>query len=288
MRLPQIILTALAVAATAAPAFAQATLSLPAPSPGASVTQTVGTTDLSLKYSRPGVKGRAVWGALVPYGEPWRTGANEATTLTVADDVQVEGKPLPAGSYAIVTVPGKDEWTVAFSKQKNLWRGTAYDAKEDQLRVTVKPQAAEHVEWLQFTFDATSPSETELALRWEKLRVPVRISVDVTAKVLRDCRAAVAAAAADDWRTPYRAATWCLENGQAPDETAAWSAKALGLKENFQTLSLAARLAAKAGRTQEAVAQMTKAVELGKADKGLVPAQIEPMEKLLAEWSSKK
>lgn len=288
MRFPQTILAALALAATAAPAFAQATLSLPAPSPGASVTQTVGTTDLSLKYSRPGVKGRAIWGALVPFGEPWRTGANEATTLTIADDVTVEGQALPAGSYAIVTVPGKDEWAVAFSRQKNLWRGTTYDPKEDQLRVTVKPQAAEHVEWLQFTFDGTSASETELALRWEKLRVPVRIAVDVTAKVLKDCRAAVAAAAADDWRTPYRAATWCLDNGQAADEAAAWSAKALGLKENFQTLSLAARMMAKAGRTKEAVAQMTKAVELGKADKGLVPAQIEPMEKLLAEWSAKK
>lgn len=288
MRIPQTILAALAVAAIAAPALAQTTLELPAPSPGASVTQTVGTTDLSLKYSRPGVKGRAIWGALVPFDQPWRTGANEATTLTVEDDVKVEGQPLPAGSYAIVTVPGKDQWAVAFSKQKNLWRGTTYDPKEDQLRVTVKPLAAEQAEWMQFTFDGTSPTETELNLRWEKLRVPVRISVDVNAKVLKDCRAAVAAAAADDWRTPYRAANWCFDNAQAPDEAAAWGAKALKLKENFQTLSLAARMTAKAGRTTEAVAQMTQAVALGKADKGLVPAQIEPMEKLLTEWSAKK
>lgn len=287
MRIPSTVLAALAAAALAGPALAQTPLSLPAPSPGASVTQTIGTTEFSLKYSRPGVKGRAIWGGLVPYGQPWRTGANEATTLTFADDVKVEGQALPAGSYAIVTVPGADAWTVAFSPQKNLWRGTAYDPKQDALRVTVKPQPAEHVEWLQFTFDVASPSEADLALRWEKLRVPVRIAVDVTAKVLKDCRAAVAAAAADDWRTPYRAATWCLDNGQAPDEAAAWSAKALGLKENFQTLSLAARMTAKAGRTKDAVAQMTKAVALGKADKDLVPAQIEPMEKLLAEWTAK-
>lgn len=291
MRIPQTILAALAVAAIAAiaaPALAQTTLELPAPSPGASVTQTVGTTDLSLKYSRPGMKGRAIWGALVPFDQPWRTGANEATMLTVEDDVKVEGQPLPAGSYAVVTVPGKDQWAVAFSKQKNLWRGTTYDPKEDQLRVTVKPLAAEQAEWMQFTFDGTSPTETELNLRWEKLRVPVRISVDVNAKVLKDCRAAVAAAAADDWRTPYRAANWCFDNAQAPDEAAAWGAKALKLKENFQTLSLAARMTAKAGRTTEAVSQMTRAVALGKADKGLVPAQIEPMEKLLTEWSAKK
>lgn len=291
MRNPHTRLTVLAFAALAAaavPALAQAPLALPAASPAASLAQTIGTTELTLKYSRPGVKGRAIWGGLVPYDQPWRTGANEATTFTCSDDVTVEGQPLPAGSYAIVTVPGKDQWAVAFSRQKNLWRGAAYDPKEDQVRVTVKPQAADAVEWMQFTFDPASANETDLALRWEKLRVPVRVAVDVNAKVVKDCRAAVAAAAADDWRTPYRAANWCFDNGQAADEAATWGAKALAMKENFQTLSLAAKMAAKAGRTKEAVDRMTKAVALGKADKDLVPAQIEPMEKLLAEWSAKK
>lgn len=281
-------LAVLAAAALAAPALAQTPLNLPAASPAAGVTQVVGTTEFSLKYSRPGVKGRAIWGALVPWDQPWRTGANEATTLTFADDVSVEGKPLAAGSYAIVTVPGKSEWTVAFSKQKNLWRGTTYDPKEDALRVSVKPQPAEHAEWLQFTFDGSSASETELNLRWEKLRVPVRIAVDVNAKVLKDCRAAVAAAAADDWRTPYRAAAWCLDNGQAPEDAAVWSAKALSLKENFQTLSAAARASANAGRKDEAVARMTKALELAKDDKNLFPQQVEPMQKLLTDWTAKK
>jgi hypothetical protein len=293
MRFLKPALASLALVALATPVLAQTPgaqtpLALPAPSPGASVTQTIGTTDFSLKYSRPGVKGRTIWGALVPWDQPWRTGANEATTLVCSGDVTVEGQALPAGTYAIVAVPGKEQWTVAFSRQKNLWRGTTYDPKEDQLRVTVKPKAAEHVEWLQFTFDVVSPTETELALRWEKLRVPVKIAVDVNAKVLKDCRAAVAAAPADDWRTPYRAANWCFDNGQAPDEAAAWGAKALQMKENFQTLSLAAKQSAKAGRTKEAVDQMTKAIALGKADKDLVPAQIEPMEKLLAEWTAKK
>ena len=152
----------------------------------------------------------------------------------------------------------------------------------------MKPQAAEHTEWLQFTFEMASANEADLALRWEKLRVPVRLAVDVNSKVLKDCRAAVAAAPADDWRTRYRAANWCFDNGQATTDAAAWAASALATKENFQTLSLAAKLSAKGGRTKEAVAQMTKAVELGKADKDLVPAQIEPMEKLLAEWTAKK
>ena len=110
-----------------------------------------------------------------------------------------------------MTIPGKDTWTVAFSKQKGLWQGHDVRPHEDQLRVTVKPAPAEHVEWLQFTFDSKSPTDAEIALRWEKLRVPVKLAVDVNAKVLKDCRTAVAAAAADDWRTPYRAANWCFE-----------------------------------------------------------------------------
>lgn len=287
MRVPKSTVAILAATAIAAPALAQTTLNLPAPSPGASVTQTIGTTEFKLSYSRPGVRGREIWGGLVPWDQPWRTGANAATTLSFPDDVTVEGKPLAAGSYAIVTVPGRDQWIVAFSPQKDLWRGTTYDPAKDALRVTVKPQPADFVERLQFTFDPTSASEADLALRWEKLRVPVRLAVDVNAKVLKDCRAAVAAAPADDWRTPQRAAGWCLDNGVALDDAASWGARALRLKENFQTLSLAARLAEKAGKKPDAIAQMTRAIALGKADKDLVPAQIEPMEKLLAEWTGK-
>jgi hypothetical protein len=288
MRNPLLALTLLALSSLAAPAGAQATLSLPRPSQNASVSQTLGTTELSLKYSRPGVKGRAIWGGLVPFGQPWRTGANEATQFTCSDSITVEGQPLPAGTYALVTVPAANQWVIAFSRQKDMWGATGYDPAQDALRVTVKAQAAEPVEWMQFTFDVTAPNAAELALRWEKLRIPVRLSVDVNAKMLKDCRAAVAAAAADAWRTPYRAANWCFDNGQALEDAAAWSATALALKENFQTLSLAAKLNAKAGRTKDAIAQMTKAIALGKADKDLVLAQIEPMEKLLAEWTAKK
>jgi len=288
MRFTRTALTLLALSAFSAPALAQATLNLPRPSQNATVSQALGTTTLSLKYSRPGVKGRPIWGALVPWDQPWRTGANEATQFTCSDDISVEGQPLPAGTYALVTIPSAKQWIVAFSKQSDMWGSTGYDPKQDQLRVTVKPQAAEPVEWMQFTLDPMSPSEAEMVLRWEKLRVPVRVSVDVNAKVLANCRAAVAAAKDDDWQTRYRAANWCTDNAQAAPEAAEWAAKALALKENFQTLSLAAKLSAKSGDTPRAIDQMTKAVALGKADKDLVPAQIAPMEKLLADWSAKK
>lgn len=288
MRAIRTALTLLALAAFAVPAAAQTTLNLPRPSPNATASQVIGTTTLSVKYSRPGVKGRAVWGALVPWDQPWRTGANEATQFTCTDDISVEGQPLPAGTYALVTVPTANQWTVVFSRQKDMWGANGYDAKQDQLRVTVKPQPAEHTEWMQLSVDPTSATEAELTLRWEKLRVPVRMSVDVNAKVLEGCRAAVAAAPADEWQVRYRAANWCLDNNQALGDASGWAEKALLLKENFQTLATAAKASAKTGDKAKAIERMTRAIELGKADKNLVPAQIQPMEKLLAEWTAPK
>jgi hypothetical protein len=286
MRKPHSLLLAAALAvAVAAPARAE--LKLPRVSQNASVTQTIGTTDLSIKYCRPGVKGRTIWGALVPFGTPWRTGANEITSFTTTDAITVEGQPLPAGTYGIVTIPGAEEWIVAFSKQKEMWGSTAYDPKQDQLRVTVKPQPAEATEWMQFTFEATTPDACELALRWEKVRVPVRIAVDVKGYVLANVRASVAEAKPDDWRTFYRAANYANDNGLVPTEVTAWAATALKAQVNFNTLALSAKLARKAGQNQTAVAQMTKAIELAKADKEVEPAQIAPLEKLLTEWTAK-
>ena len=280
------LLTGVLVAATAS---AQApALRLPRASQNASVSQTIGTTDLAVKYCRPGVKGRAIWGALVPYDKPWRTGANEVTSFTTSDDITVEGQPLPAGTYGLVTIPGATTWTVVFSKQKEMWGAYDYDPKQDQLRVTVTPQAADMTEWMQFGFDVTSPTTCELALRWEKLRVPVRIAVDVNARVLASARAAVSGAKPDDWRTRYNAANWAFGAEMVPDETAKWANDALALQSNFQTLSLSAKLMQRAGKTKEAIAQMQKAIVSGKADKGINPDMITPAEKLLAEWQAKK
>jgi hypothetical protein len=286
MRTSHSLLLAAALAcAVAAPARAE--LRLPRVSQNASVSQTIGTTDLSIKYCRPGVKGRAIWGALVPYGTPWRTGANEITAFTTSDAILVEGKALPAGTYGIVTIPGPAEWTVAFSKQKDMWGSLDYDPKQDQLRVTVKPQPADSMEWMQFAFDATAADACDLALRWEKLRVPVHITVDVKGYVLANVRASVATAKPDDWRTFYRAANYANDNGLIPAEATVWAATALKAQVNFSTLSLSAKLAHKSGQNQTAIAQMTKAIELGKADKDVEAVQIAPMEKLLAEWTAK-
>jgi hypothetical protein len=277
----------LLVLALALPAAAQE-FTTPRPSPNARVDQTAGTTDLSLTYSRPGVKGRAIWGALVPYGKPWRTGANEATRFTCSDEITVEGKKLPAGTYAFVTIPTESEWTIAFSSQKDMWGAFAYDPKNDVLRVTVKPVAAAMMERMQFTFDDPGADAVTLNLRWDKLSIPLHISVDTNGKTLAAARSAIAAAKPDDWRTPYRAASWALDAGVAPDETAKWAQAAAKVKENFQTSGLLARLAAKSGDTKNAVLLMQKSIAFGKADTTVAKEQVEGNEKTLAEWSAKK
>ncbi len=174
----------------------------PRPSPKATVTQRIGLTDFALSYSRPSVKGRAIWGALVPYDKPWRTGANEATTLTFGDEITVEGKRLAAGTYSLVTIPGKDEWTVIFNTDTALWAQTDYAEAKDVLRVKVKPQAAENRETLQIGFDNLTATSGELAIAWEKLRIPVKVEVEVRNKAIAKAREAVAKAKADDWETP--------------------------------------------------------------------------------------
>jgi hypothetical protein len=274
------------VLALALPASAQE-FTTPRPSPNAKVQQTVGTTDLSVTYSRPGVKGRPIWGALVPYDKPWRTGANEATQFTCTDDISVEGQKLAAGTYAFVTIPTAGSWTVAFSKQKDMWGAFAYDQKNDALRVTVKPVAAEMMERMQFTFDDPTADAVTLNLRWEKLSVPLRITVDTNGKTLAAARTAITAAKPDDWRTPYRAAAWAVDAGVVPDEAAKWAQAAAKVKENFQTSGLLARLAAKNGDTKSAIELMKKSIAFGKADTTVEKAQIEGNEKMLSEWTAK-
>ena len=125
---------------------------------------------VTLEYGRPNVKGRDLWGGLVPFGKIWRTGADEATTVSFDADVAVEGEKLAAGTYGLFTVPGEEEWTVVFNKVAAQWGAFRYDDGEDALRVTVTPRPAEHVESMEFSVE-----EDEVVLRWGELAVPVRV-----------------------------------------------------------------------------------------------------------------
>ncbi|WP_161889858.1 DUF2911 domain-containing protein [Pontibacter russatus] len=141
------------------------------PSPPAEATGKIGDATVTVNYSSPAVKGREIWGGLVPYGKVWRAGANEATTFTVDKDVMVEGKALPAGTYSFYTIPGEDEWTVIFNKTAKQW-GTQYDEKQDALRVTAKPTSSSSMNE-RLAYEVTDGG---LVLRWEKLELPIAIT----------------------------------------------------------------------------------------------------------------
>lgn len=302
----------LIVFAAAITALAQATgIRAPRPSQKASVMQTIGVTDVTITYSRPGVKGRKIWGdppaelaagtatldnqntrpkdmVIVPYGHVWRTGANEATQFEVTDEVLINGQKLPAGSYSLHTIPGKDEWTIVFNGTANQWGSFNYDEKKDTLRVKAKPEAmTENQEWLMYSFDPVTDNSAQVNIRWEKLRVPFTVEVkDVKALTLTKMRAAVAAAKPDDWRTPLQAANYVFlsEDKMDPTEAIGWLEQSIKVKETFGNLYSKARLLAAQGKTQEAIATGEKALVLGKEAK----ANTADLEKRLGEWKAKK
>lgn len=170
---------ALLLTLIASPALAQERANDEArPSPNATVSQTIGTTVVTVGYSRPSVNGRDVFGGLVPYGEVWRTGANEATTISFSDDVMVEGEMLPAGTYALFTLPTEDSWTIIFNKTAQQWGAFRYDEAQDALRVTVEPMTdAPMQEQFEVRFTDVSADSATMILHWDTVGVPVQIGI---------------------------------------------------------------------------------------------------------------
>jgi hypothetical protein len=293
-------------------ALAQPPPFVPRPSQKASVMQTIGVTDVTITYSRPGVKGRKIWGdplptqtaageatlddqnvrpkdaAIVPWGHAWRTGANEATQFVVTDDVLINGQKLPAGSYSLHSIPTKDEWTIIFNSVANQWGSFRYDPTKDTLRVKVKPEwVGENKEWLEYTIDPVKDNAAQVNIRWEKVRVPFTVEVkDVVAVSLVKARAFVAAAKPDDWMTPLQAANYAMSIPARADmaEAAGWLEQSIKIKETYQNLAAKARMLAGQGKTDEAITVGEKALALGKAAK----ANTTNLEKNLGEWKAKK
>jgi|KBSSwiStaDraftv2_1062776.scaffolds.fasta_scaffold21171_7 hypothetical protein len=295
MKSPHILLaTAALAAATLTTGAAFGDLVTPRVSPKATLIQTLGVTDITLVYSRPGVRNRPVWGELVPWDKPWRTGANEATTFNCTTDIKVNGQHLPAGTYSFFTIPNATEWTVIFNKQSDQWGAFDYDAKQDQLRVKATPTASDYREWMELGFEdlspaalPLSPSAGKLVLRWEKIAVPITIETDMSNIVLNSARDEISKLKPDDWRTPFRAASFAFDNNlDNRGEARGWIQKSVAIQENFQNLTLLARMQAKEGKKKDAIASANKAVKLGKASKPAVDTA--PTEKLIAEWSGKK
>ena len=232
---------------------AQATMPAPQASQKGAVSQAVGISDVSVSYHRPGVKGRAIWGSLVNYGQVWRAGANENTTVSFSDPVKIEGKDIPAGTYGLHMIPTQGDWTVIFSRNFTSWGTYFYKESEDALRVTVKPQPAEFQEWLSYEFGDLTNSSAVLSLHWEKLRVPIRLQFDTDAIVLGHARDVyLRGAAGFTWQGFNQAASYCLRRGVNLDEALSWIDRSIDINENFTNLTVKAGLLEKMGKADEA------------------------------------
>ncbi len=220
---------AVAAAATllAAPA-AQAQIATPQASPKSTVSQRVGLTDITITYSRPSAKGRAVFGTLVPYTERWRTGANATTSIKFSDDVTIEGKKVPAGEYGFYTIPTQTEWTVVLNKSLKQGADVAgFKDDQDVARFTVKPYAlGSDVETFTITFADLTPATANVALEWEKMGIKFKVVADVETKVLAQIDEKVIKTASPAPADLAAAAVYYAENNKDQKQALTWLQKA--------------------------------------------------------------
>ncbi|HQF42524.1 MAG TPA: DUF2911 domain-containing protein [Ignavibacteriaceae bacterium] len=249
----------------------------PRPSPDATVSQFVGITKITIDYSSPAVKERKIWGELVPFGQIWRTGANEVTSITFSDPVKVNGHELPAGTYGIHTIPGENEWEIIFSKDTKVDDPMTYDASKDALRIKVKPEQNPFTERMVFTITDVTDNSANVNLIWEKLKVSFKVDVNTQDLVLQNARNTV------DWRTLTSAANYCLQQNVNLDEGFNWIQASTLITQNYNNMSILAQYYAKMNRKSEAISTMEKAIDFGSRLKN-PPFDLENMKKLLADW----
>lgn len=254
------LLTLVVLAAGRAAEAQSPPLTLPQPSQAASVSQTVGLTGITITYHRPRVQGREIWGKLVPYGEIWRAGANENTTIEFSTPVEVDGHPLAAGRYGFHTLPSAGTWQLIFSAVDSNWGSFAYDAKEDVLRIEVKPEAAPFEEALAYSFDDATARETTIALRWEKLRVPFKVTVDTPEIVYQSLKRELRGLPQFFWQPWNQAATTLLTSKVHLDDAMVWVDKSIAIQKNFANTFTKARLLGEKGDAAGAKKLMDEAL----------------------------
>ena len=248
------------------------------------VTQFIGPVRVSIEYSSPAVHGPdgkdrrgQIWGKLVPYGMeesngfgngkafPWRAGANENTVFQVSEDVEIEGKTLPAGRYGLHMIPGQDEWTIIFSKNSSSWGSFFYDPADDALRVTVKPHKNDYREWLTYEFTERKPAQATAELQWEELAVPIGIKVNnISDLYFTRLQRELTSVPGFSYQGYMAAAQYCLNSNSHLDEGLKWADDAINRpfigQKNFNTLNVKAMILAKMGKQDEAAALMKTAI----------------------------
>jgi TolA-binding protein len=237
-------------------------LKLPQASPEASVTQMVGITEIEIRYHRPAVNKRKVWGELVPWGQVWRAGANENTTISVSSPVAVEGQKLAAGTYGLHMIPTETEWTVIFSAMADAWGSFGYDQKEDVLRVKVQPEKTAFTERLEYTFVNPTDDSVTARLSWDELAVPIRFTVDTPQAVVESLRTQLRGLPQFFWQPWNQAANYCLQKGVDLPEAMQWADRSIAIQENFTNLRTKAGLLEKQGDVKAAEALRAKSLTI--------------------------
>ncbi|MFA6469514.1 MAG: DUF2911 domain-containing protein [Bacteroidota bacterium] len=248
-------------------------------SPYASVTQTIGIAEATITYHRPGVKGREIWNKLVPFGQVWRAGANNATVFSFSEDVQINGTTLKAGKYSFFVIPNETEWTVIFNSFADQWGAYTYDSTKNVLSFTVKPEQAPHEEWLSYSFSELGVSSAKVSLRWEKVAIPFVINTNTVDNVTKlensykmqaAQQAALLARFSLDSKSDYEGGLKSID-------------RALALNPSWGYLSVKAQLYAAMEKFVDAVKTGEQAIETGKKS----GANTSSFETMVADWKTK-
>jgi hypothetical protein len=251
----------------------------PQPSPTATVSQNFATSKIELSYSRPGAKGRKVFGDVVPFGQVWRTGANGATTISFGDDVKLNGMEVKAGKYGLLTIPGQSEWTIIITKDLTVTNASAYKQENDVVRLKVNPvSVATPVETFTIEVANMKSNEADVVLKWENTTVSFKVSADIDAKLNK----MIDETMAKDSRPYFQSANFYYENGKDLNKALEWVNKAADANPDaYWVLHLKAKIQKGLKDYNGAVASATASME--KAKTGGDDAYVKNNEKLLTE-----
>lgn len=251
---------------------AQQNLTTPQASQQASVSQRVGLTDIEVKYHRPAVNKREIWGGLVPYDQVWRAGANENTTISFSTEVMIENNKVAAGTYGLHMIPTKNSWTIIFSKDNAAWGSFFYDQTNDVLRFSVTPLQSDFQEWLSYLFDKLSTNSTTLNLKWEKLSIPIKIDVDVNKTVIESMQKELTGIPGFFWQGWNQIALYSLTNNYDFEQALTWVDKSISLNKNLTNLMTKSLILESTGKLEEAANIKKEAFALPGIDEAQVNA----------------
>ena len=252
-------------------------LRTPRPSPDATVTQIVGVTEVKIDYSSPGVKERKIWGELVPFGEIWRTGANQATTITFDNAVKINGTELPAGTYGIHTIPNESEWEFIFSNDTKIDGSSDFNKDNEILRVKAKPEEHHFMERMTFLFTDVTDKSVIVNLLWDELKVSFNIETNTNELFLSNAREQLS------WSPTFQAAQFCLNANINLEEALKWVEASCLMSEVYWNTRVKAQIQNKLGMKNESIATMEKAIALGSKMEE-APFDYDNMKKMLEDW----